>query len=356
MMSVVPASSVVLTVIEALSMGDRALRAVSAGEVWVYGELAGLHSAPSGRLYGTLQADGARLRLCAGAREAGRIGDQLRAVGVTLTDGQAVRLRGFLSSSPVTGVMELRVTGFDPAVSIGPTELARRKLRQKLIADELIGRQKALTLPPFPQRVLLIGPEAVAEEFLGGLNRSPWKWTVTFMPTRGEGLDTPDALAAAISYPPDTPQVIVLARRVAAGTAVYDSEAVARAVCQSDVPVISIGSYGGERVIVDHCAWSAVAAPAAAAESLSRHMTNTSDLICAKRTSVLHAAQTWTDRNQADVDARMAAIRQAGRQALTGYRIRKAERAVRRAHALMVAALVALVALLVVCVAMGLFR
>jgi exonuclease VII large subunit len=356
MISVVPASSVVLTVSEALSMGDRALRAVSAGEVWVYGEIAGIHLAPPGRLYGTLEADGARLRLRAGAREAGRMTEQLQAVGVTLTDGQAVRLRGFLSCSPTTGMVELRVAGIDTAVTVGATELARRKLRQKLIAEELIGGQKTLTLSPFPRRVLLVGPEAAAEEFLGGLNRTPWKWAVTFMPTRGEGLDTPDALVAAISHPPDAPQVIVLARRVAAGTAAYDSEAVARAVCRSDVPVISVGSYGGERVIVDECAWSAVATPAAAADLLNRHMTTTSDLICAKRNSVLHAADTWIERNQADIDARMATIRQVGRQALTGHRIRQAERAVRRTRALLLVALVALAALAIAAVVMGLIR
>jgi exodeoxyribonuclease VII large subunit len=357
MTNVVPASSVGLTVSEALAIGDRALGATSAREIWVYGEISGLHATPSGRLYCTLQGDGSRLRVCAAARDARWMNDRLRAVGVTLADGQAVRLRGFLGCVPTTGVVELRVSGIDPAVTVGATELARRRLRQTLIAEELMGTQHALTLPPFPQRVLLIGPDGAAtEEFIGGLNQSPWKWALTFMPTRGEGLDKPDALAESIRTRPDAPHVIVLVRRAAAGTAAYDGEVLARAVCRAEVPVISVGSQGGERAIVDDCAWSAVATPAAAAELLCRHLANTSDRICAKRTTVLRAAESWSDRNQADIEARVAAVRQAGREALGAYRVRQAETAVRRAHAQLFVTLVALAVVLAAFVVMGLLR
>jgi exodeoxyribonuclease VII large subunit len=367
MMSVVPASSTVLTVSEALAMSDRALGVTSAGEVWVSGEISGLQRTASGRLYCTLHGDGGRIRVCAMARDACRLNDRLQAVNVTLGDGQAVRLKGRLGCAPATGVVELRVTGVDPAVTVGATELNRRRLRQRLIAAELIGRQRALVLPPFPQRILLIGPDgALAEEFLAALNQSPWKWSVTFMPTKGDGLDTPEALAGAVERPPDSPQVIVLARRSSAASAAYDSDTLARAVCTAAVPVMSAGAGGGQstqstqstqnRAIVDECAWAAVATPAAAAELLNQHMVATSDRIVAKRDSVLQAAKVWTARNQAEVDDRLAAIRQAATQALAVYRVAEAEKAVRRAHAMVAVAFAALAAVLIALVVMGGFR
>jgi exodeoxyribonuclease VII large subunit len=363
MTSVVAAASAVLTVNEALAMGERALGAISAGEVWVFGEISGLHTSPSGKVYCTLLSEGARLRVCIPPREARRISDRLHAVGVKLADGQAVRVRGRLGCVAAAGAVELRVSGVDPTVTVGATEIARRQLRQKLIAAELIGIQRAFVLPPFPQRVLLIGPEgAMAEEFLSGLNGSPWKWAVTFTPTRGEGLETPAALADAIRTPPEPPQVIVLARRASANPAAYDSEVLARAVCTAAAPVISVGGQGrqggqgGQHAMVDECAWSAVAAPAAAAELLNRHMTDTSDRVCAKRHSIMQSAQQWTDRNQADVDARMAAIRLAAGDALAGYRVAEAETAVRRAHIQLAVVLAALTAVLIAFVAMGLLK
>jgi exodeoxyribonuclease VII large subunit len=365
MMNVVPASSTVLTVSEALAMSDRSLGATSAGEVWVAGEIFGLQRTASGRLYCTLHGDGGRIRVCAMARDARRLNDRLQGVNITLGDGQAVRLKGRLGCAPATGVVELRVTGVDPAVTVGATELHRRRLRQRLIAAELIGRQRALVLPPFPQRILLIGPDgALAEEFLGALNQSPWKWSVTFMPTKGEGLDTPEALAGAIEHPPDGPQVIVLVRRSSAASAAYDSDTLAGAVCTSAIPIVSTG--GGQstqssqsspsRAIVDECAWAAVATPAAAAELLNRHMATTSDRIVAKRDGVLQAARVWTAGNQAEVDARLAAIRQAAARSLTAYRLAEADKAVRRAHALVALAFAALAAVLIALVVMGGFR
>jgi exodeoxyribonuclease VII large subunit len=361
MMSVVPASSTVLTVSEALAMSDRALGATSAGEVWVSGEISGLQRTASGRLYCTLHGDGGRIRVCAMARDARRLNDRLQAVNVTLGDGQAVRLKGRLGCAPATGVVELRVTGVDPAVTVGATELNRRRLRQRLIAAELIGRQRALVLPPFPQRILLIGPDgAMADEFFAVLNQSPWKWSVTFMPTKGEGLDTPEALAGAVEYPSDSPHVILLARRSSAASGAYDSDILARAVCAAAVPVISAGTQSPQIAqnvtIVDECAWVAVATPAAAAELLNQHMVTTSDRIVAKRDGVLQAAKVWTARNQAEVDGRLAAIRQAATQALAVYRVAEAEKAVRRAHAMVAVAFATLAAVLIALVVMGGFR
>jgi exonuclease VII large subunit len=367
MINVVSASSTVLTVSEALAMGDRALGVTSAGEVWVSGEIFGLQRTASGRLYCTLHGDGGRIRVCAMARDAHRLNDRLRAVNVTLGDGQAVRLKGRLGCAPATGVVELRVTGVDTTVTVGPTEQHRRGLRQRLIASELIGRQRALDMPPFPQRILLIGPDGVlADEFLGALNQTPWKWSVTFMPTKGEGLDTPEALAGAVEHPPDAPQVIVLVRRPSAAATAYDSETLARAVCSAAVPVISAGgpvTAGPQsaqntqhRTVVDECAWAAVATPAAAVELLNQHLVTTSDRIVAKRDGVVQAAGGWTARNRADVDARLAAIRQAATQARAAYRVADAEKAVRRAHAMVAVAFATLAAVLMALVVMGGFR
>jgi exodeoxyribonuclease VII large subunit len=322
-----------LTPAEALGLADRAVSAVG-GAVWVQGEVEGLHQSSAGHLYCTLAGDGARLSVCAFGRYARAIVGELASVGVTMANGQAVRLKGRLGCYVARGTVELRAIAIDPAVTVGAAETARRRLRQILMNERLMERQQDMELPWVPLRVWLIGPEGDGiEDFLGVLASSPWAWSVIFVPTVSEGPGASGAIAEAVLAAPPATQVIVLARGGgAAATEAYDTERVARSICAARRPVITAVGHTLDCSIADQCAWTSAPTPTAAAELLCQQVALTAARIDDKLRSIGDAAGTSLASLRADLDRRRHAIAGAAADATARSQLAVAEASARRAR------------------------
>jgi exodeoxyribonuclease VII large subunit len=329
----------VMSVADAVATADRAVVAAAPDQVWVHGEVSGLYRSPAGHLYCTLHGDGARLSVCALGRDARAIDAQLDTVGVSLADGQQVRLRGRLGCYPARGSVELRVTAIDPSIMLGCSELARRQLRQALKAEGAIERQGCLELSLVPERVWLVGPEGDGvEDFISVLASSPWSWDVIFVPTNSEGPSAPEAIAAAIKAAPRETQAIVLARGGGErATIAYDSEGVARAICGATIPVITAIGHSADRSVADECAWRSVATPTAAAELLCRRMGDTAEAIETRLIAIGAGAEAALARCRAEIERRSRAVRYAADRASARIQAAHADAALRRARRLAVA-------------------
>jgi exodeoxyribonuclease VII large subunit len=344
--SLVRASSVALSVAEAVLMADR--NRPSTSEVSVHGEVKGLHHSSAGHLHFTLCGDRTGLRVCAVGMDQQLLTPPLPP-GAGLSDGHMVRVRGRLMCQADRGIVKLRATSVKlmACESDDPDALfyERGLLLESLGAEGLLVAQRRLSLPPVPQHIWLVGSEGEEmDDFIGVLDESPWTWDVLYAPAAPYGPESVRAVATAINAAPRQADVIVLLQQHGwGGWLVYDSEMVSRAVCAAPCPVVSTGGQVGNRSVVDECAWTTIATPVAAAELLCRQTAVTSDRIAEKHRSILHAAEVWVSRSQTELDGRINEIHQAAAEALDRCRRAQQEATARRARLLI--ALVVLVVL-----------
>jgi exodeoxyribonuclease VII large subunit len=219
-------------------------------------------------------------------------------------------------------------------------------------AEGLLAAQGDLSLPRVPQRIWLVGPEGTGlQSFVGVLDRSPWRWSVIFVPTVSEGADAPWALADAVSAAPREAEVIVVLgsdQLSAAGTlAVYDSEPVARAICTARAPVICALGHRGELYLAEECAWAAVTTPREAADLLCHRMAHTFNQIQVRYHNVAQVAERRVGQLQPDTKTRTpSAVPTPSGDALGLHGISEAEAAARRARHFML--LLAVVSVLLI--------
>jgi exonuclease VII large subunit len=225
-----------------------------------------------------------------------------------------------------------------------------------LSAEGLLVAQTELSLPLVPQRVWLVGPEGPGlHALIGVFDRSPWRWSVIFVPTISDGADAPWACADAISAAPEEAQVIVLlgpdkdgpSSNGASSGMVFDSEPVARAICSAKAPVICALGNRGDLYLAEECAWGAVATPREAGDLLCRRMAHTFNQVQVRYHNIALAA----DKHEAKEPSPVERVRHPADELLGLQRISRAEDAARRARQIVV--LLAVVTTLLVIVALG---
>lgn len=256
-----------LGVRDALGLVSGAVAANTPDQVWVLGEVVSITRSRAGHLYLTLAEDSARLSCAALGRDAQRVGGVLRAAGVELVEGVALRLRGRLQVYTERGSIELRVADVDPRLAVGNHQLARQATREALAQAGLVGLQAALAPARPPLCLGVVAPEGAGlgdlETLLGA---SPWAWKLRVVRAPAEGPLAPARIAAGLALAATGSNLVVLARGGGAAIGIaYDSELVARAVASSPVPVLTALGHSSDRTVADEMAWHSVATPSAAA-------------------------------------------------------------------------------------------
>jgi exonuclease VII large subunit len=238
----------------------------------------------------------------------------------------------------------------------GGGAITRRSSRRVLSAEGLFVAQTELSLPLVPQRVWLVGPEGAGlESLIGVFDRSPWRWSVIFVPTSTDGADAPWACADAISAAPEEAQVIVLlgpdkdgsSSKGASNGTVYDSEPVARAICSAKAPVICALGNRGDLYLAEECAWGAVTTPREAGDLLCRRMAHTFNQVQVRYHNIALVA----DQHETNQRTPVGRIRPPAEEALGEQRIFRAEDAAGQARQFVF--LLAVVTTLLVIVALG---
>ena len=233
-------------------------------EVWVEGEISNFSQPSSGHLYFTLKDGDAAIRCVMWRNAAQRMTFAPR-------EGQAVQAHGSMGIYEVSGQVQLYVDTMTPAGE-GALYQEFLRLKAKLEAEGLFDADRKRTPPWLPKVIgIVTSPTGAAlQDMLNTLRRRYPIAKVILAPTPVQGIDAPSGIVAALKRLNTTvkPDVILVGR---GGGSIEDlwafnDEAVARAVANSEAPVISGVGHETDFTLTDFAADRRAPTPTAAAE------------------------------------------------------------------------------------------
>ena len=232
--------------------------------IWVSGEISGLKMAASGHCYFTLKDDEAQIR-CAVWRNAYRL---LRAKP---QDGMLVLARGRVEVYPPRGEYQLIVETVEP-LGLGALQHAFDQLRKKLTAEGLFDPATKRPLPALPLRIgIVTSPTgSVIRDMLHVFARRFPGLHIRIYPALVQGQGSIEQVVEGIEYFSLRPwaDLVIVAR--GGGSLedlwTFNEEAVARAIANCTVPVISAVGHETDFTIADFAADVRAPTPSAAAE------------------------------------------------------------------------------------------
>lgn len=234
------------------------------GNVCVTGELSNYKVYPSGHHYFTLKDAESSLR-CVMFRSSAQ---SLRFRPVS---GMSVAAVGRIAVYPRDGAYQLYCTRLIPG-GVGDLYAAYEQLKEQLQKEGLFDRTHKKPLPQFPQRIAVITSSAGAavRDIIRVLGKRWPASEVVLLPVRVQGAEAPAEIAGAIRYA-NRYQVGDLIITGRGGGSIEDlwafnDERVARAIYDSDIPVISAVGHEPDVTISDFVADLRAATPSNAAE------------------------------------------------------------------------------------------
>ena len=236
-------------------------------DIWVKGEISNYTRASSGHLYFTLKDADSQVKCVMWKGSAFGLRFDPR-------DGMAVEVHGSMSIYSATGQVQLYVTEMRPA---GEGQLFAEflKLKAKLEAKGLFDDAHKRPLPRFPKHIGIVSSAtgAALQDMLHTLERRLPTTRVTLAPSTVQGADAPASLIRALKALNriEDLDLILLAR---GGGSIEDlwcfnNEALAHAIFNSRVPVISGVGHETDFTIADFVADLRAPTPTAAAELAS---------------------------------------------------------------------------------------
>ena len=280
----------VLSVSELTTQVKRLLEK-SVGSVWVTGEVTNLRAQSSGHMYFTLKDAVAQLSCVLFSRE--KVSHR-----ELLADGQKVLLQGDVTVYEARGQYQLIVRAVE-LQGVGALQIAFEKLKQKLAAEGLFAPERKRPLPKYPQRIgLVTSPTGAAiRDVLHVVQRRNPGLEIILAPCRVQGEGAAEEIAAAIRLLNEL-NVGVQASACSQGEEnrsklklelqqgldlilvtrgggsledlwAFNEEAVARAIFESAIPVVSAVGHEIDFTISDFVADLRAATPSVAAEIIT---------------------------------------------------------------------------------------
>lgn len=290
-------------------------------QLWVRGEVAQYRATGAGHAYFDLvEKDGrrdhvkAKLSVALFRQERAGVNRTLRDAGATLADGAEVRIRARVDFWPPAGRLQLIMNGIDPLFTVGKLAAERARVLQLLMSEGLLRRQAELELPLVPLRVGLVtsGGSAAYHDFVQELESSPHAFRVAHVDVRVQGQGAFRRIVFGLRTLSRLDlDVIVLARGGGSRSdlAPFDTEAVARVIAESSVPVVTGIGHEVDRTVADEVAHTYMKTPTAAAAML----VDAVDAYCERLARLSHrvslrarSACTIAGRDLASASARLA--------------------------------------------------
>jgi exodeoxyribonuclease VII large subunit len=248
--------------------------------VWVEGEISNYRPHSSGHWYFTLKDEFAQVRSACYRSSNQRIRFRLE-------DGMQVRARGRLSVYEPKGEYQLIVDSLEPA-GAGALQLAFEQTKVRLQAEGLFAPELKRVIPMFPRRVGVVtsASGAAIRDILHVISRRTRTVHVLFAAARVQGEGAAYEIVRAIRFLNEHHEralregnhssaldVIIVGR---GGGSIEDlwafnEEAVARAIRNSAIPVISAVGHETDFTIADFVADLRAPTPSAAAEIVAAH-------------------------------------------------------------------------------------
>src|SRR5438105_6863822 len=252
-----------LTVSE-LTARIRDLLAKNFTELSVEGEISNCREAQSGHLYFTLKDEKAQIR-CVWFKQ------QMRGVKFCAEDGLKVSVRGSVSVYEARGEYQIYVESMEP-LGVGALQLAFDQLKKRLEAEGLFDTKHKKPLPLLPSRIgLITSPKGAAvRDVVRILRRRFHNVHLTVFPVRVQGEGSAEEIVRALRFFNQRKMVDVLIVARGGGSIEdlwsFNEEIVARAIFDSEIPVISGVGHETDFTIADFVADVRASTPSAAAE------------------------------------------------------------------------------------------
>ena len=236
-------------------------------DVYVEGEISNFRRHTSGHWYFSLKDESAALR-CASFRM------QNRMIRFVPEDGLHVIARGKLSIYDARGEYQLIVEHMEP-VGAGALQLALEQLKKRLATDGLFAIDRKRPMPILPRCIgVITSPTGAAvRDILRVLKRRNEAVSVLIAPVRVQGESAATDIARAVRLLNSRKEVdAIIVGRGGGSTedlSCFNDEAVARAIYNSRVPVISAVGHETDFTIADLVADLRASTPSAAAEMVA---------------------------------------------------------------------------------------
>ena len=246
-------------IIKALIDGEPLL-----GKVCVRGELSNYKVYPSGHHYFTLKDAESSLRCVMFKSSASKLRFRPES-------GMGVTAFGRISVFPRDGAYQLYCTDLIPE-GTGDLQIAYEQLKAKLASEGLFDPSHKKPLPAFPSKIAIITSSAGAavHDMIRILGRR-WPMTkVVLLPVRVQGVEAPPEIVGAIRYANKYKVADLIITGRGGGSIedlwAFNDERVARAIYESELPVISAVGHEPDVTISDYVADVRASTPSNAAE------------------------------------------------------------------------------------------
>ncbi len=233
-------------------------------DIWVEGEVSNLSIPQSGHAYFTLKDDLSQIRSVL-------FRSSQRFLKFTLQHGMQVICRGRVSVYEPRGDYQLIVDYIEPK-GIGALQLAFEQLKAKLEKEGLFDLGHKKPLPLLPKRIgIVTSPTGAAiRDMLRVIKRRHPKMHILIYPVPVQGVDAAPSIVEAIHYFNGEQNADVMIVGRGGGSLedlwAFNEESVARAIFDSQIPVISAVGHETDYTISDFVSDLRAPTPSAAAE------------------------------------------------------------------------------------------
>ena len=237
------------------------------GIVWIQGEISNFKRHTSGHLYFSLKDSRAQIK-------AACFRNNNMYLKFRPEDGMEVLARGRLSVYEPRGDYQVIVEYMEP-VGLGSLQMAFEQLKEKLRTEGIFEESHKIPLPLLPRKVgIVTSPTGAAiRDMLRILKRRNASLDVLIYPVRVQGKGAAEEIAEGIRYLNTRRDLDVVIIGRGGGSMedlwAFNEEVVARAVYESELPLISAVGHEVDFTIADFAADLRAPTPSAAAEMVS---------------------------------------------------------------------------------------
>jgi exodeoxyribonuclease VII large subunit len=264
------------TVSQLAELINTRLRAGYDDGVWVRGEIQGWN-ARGPHAYFTLADDQSEtkavIQVAFFAPQRERLRRLLERHHLVLGDGMKVRIHGYLDFYAPNGRLSLKMGGIDPRFTLGDLAQQRDQVLRRLVAGGYIDRNKRHRLSPVPLRVGVVTSigSAAWHDFENELKASGIGFRLSVCDVRVQGEHAVAMVARgieALACRPLDAVVVIRGGGARNELAVFDAEAIAMAIANAAVPVLTGLGHEVDRSVADEVAHSSFKTPTACAQYL----------------------------------------------------------------------------------------
>ena len=232
--------------------------------VFVTGEISNFKNHYSGHMYMTIKDEGGAIKAVMFSSYASRL-------KFVPENGMKVIILGSVSLYSKDGSYQLYITDMQPD-GIGALNLAYEQLKEKLSKEGLFNQENKKPIPVFPQKIgVATAPDGAAvRDIFSILKRRFPLAEIVFCPVAVQGASAAPEIANAIKFFNEKSACDVLIIGRGGGSLedlwAFNEEIVARAIFESEIPVVSAVGHETDFTIADFVADLRAPTPSAAAE------------------------------------------------------------------------------------------